>query len=69
MCFLFNKIGEEGGTGSAWKRGVEGGGTIYTHVSNCKNDRIKGEKKKNLEQTNQPEEALNSHFHSRGNDH
>jgi hypothetical protein len=22
LCFLFNKIGEEGRTGSAWKRGV-----------------------------------------------
>jgi hypothetical protein len=24
-CFVFNKIGEEGRTGSAWKRGVWGG--------------------------------------------
>jgi hypothetical protein len=28
LCFLFNKIGEEGGTGSAWKE--LGGGNGYT---------------------------------------
>jgi hypothetical protein len=54
LCFLFNKIGEEGGTGSAWKWGGGrgwgigewrgGGGTMYTHVSKCKNNNIKGEK-------------------------
>jgi hypothetical protein len=39
LCFLFNKIGEqESGTGSAWKLG---GQIIYTHVSKCKNDKIK----------------------------
>jgi hypothetical protein len=26
LCFLFNKIGEEGRTGSAWKCGQGGGG-------------------------------------------
>jgi hypothetical protein len=26
LCFLFNKIEEEGGSGSAWKWGVEGVG-------------------------------------------
>jgi hypothetical protein len=26
LCFLFNKIGEEGRTGSAWKRGALVGG-------------------------------------------
>jgi hypothetical protein len=42
LCFLFNKIGkEEGRIGSAWKRGGGGG-----HVSECKNDKIKGERKK-----------------------
>jgi hypothetical protein len=52
LCFLFNKIGEEGGTGSAWKQGGEERSrgevaqTMYIHVSKCKNDKIKGEKKK-----------------------
>jgi hypothetical protein len=45
LCFLINKIGEEGRTGSAWGRGG-GAQTIYTHVNKCKNDKIKGEKKK-----------------------
>jgi hypothetical protein len=51
LCFLFNKIREEGGTGSAWKRGGVGGRreevaqTRYTHVSKCKNDKIKERKK------------------------
>jgi hypothetical protein len=57
LCFLFNKIGEEGGTGSAWKCGVGGGGGVggwgawggggitYTHVSKCKNYKIKGKEK------------------------
>jgi hypothetical protein len=52
LCFLFNKIREEGGTGSTWKVvGCGGKGwakvaqTTYTHVSKCKNDKIKGEKK------------------------
>jgi hypothetical protein len=42
--YLFNKIGEqESGTGSAQK---EGGGaqTMYTHVSKCKNNKMKEEK-------------------------
>jgi hypothetical protein len=55
LCFLFNKIRkEEGGTGSAWKGGLEMCGmrgevaqTMYTHVSKCKNDKIKGERKIN----------------------
>jgi hypothetical protein len=48
LCFLFNKIREkEGGTGSAWKWGVGGvAQRMYTHVSKCKNDKIKGERKK-----------------------
>jgi hypothetical protein len=31
LCFLFNKIGEESGTGSAWKQGVGDGwgGSCY----------------------------------------
>jgi hypothetical protein len=54
LCFLFNKIREEGGTDSAWKQGVGeamGGKvaqTIYTHVSKCKNGKIKKRKKKSL---------------------
>jgi hypothetical protein len=28
---------------------VGGGGTIYTHVSKCKNNKIKGERKKMME--------------------
>jgi hypothetical protein len=48
--FLFNKIAEqEGGTSSAWTGGGEGieevVQTMYTHVSKCKNDKIKVEKK------------------------
>jgi hypothetical protein len=49
LCLLFNKIREEGGTGSAWKWevGRVGGGrgaqTMYAHVSECKNDKIKEE--------------------------
>jgi hypothetical protein len=48
--FLFNKIREKGRTGSAWKRRVRGSGkkvakTMYTHVSKCKNDKLKKEKK------------------------
>jgi hypothetical protein len=39
ICFLFNTIGE--GVG----REV-GDGIMYTHVSKCKNYKIKGEKKK-----------------------
>jgi hypothetical protein len=53
LCFLFNKIRKEGRTGSAWKQGlgvVEGWGevarTMYTHVSKCRNDKIKGEREK-----------------------
>jgi hypothetical protein len=46
LCFLFNKIGaQEGERGSARKRGwevvKEVGRTMYTHVSKCKNDKIK----------------------------
>jgi hypothetical protein len=45
LCFLFNKIGEqEGRTCSAQNWGTGGGGgnqTKYTHVSKCKNDKIK----------------------------
>jgi hypothetical protein len=43
LCFLINKIGEEGRTGSAWKRGGGGGGdegqrgemaqTMYAHMN------------------------------------
>jgi hypothetical protein len=42
LCFLFNKIKEEGRTGSAWKWGIVGGEgwgvaqTMYTHVSKWK---------------------------------
>jgi hypothetical protein len=43
LCFPFNKTGEEEGrTGSAQKPGREVGWQImYTHVSKCKNDKIK----------------------------
>jgi hypothetical protein len=47
--FSSNKIGEEGGTGSAWKLWGsmrEVAQTMYTHVSKCKNDKIKERKKK-----------------------
>jgi hypothetical protein len=42
LCFLFNKIREEGGTGSSWNRGgrkKEVFQTMYTHVSKCKTDK------------------------------
>jgi hypothetical protein len=42
LCFLFNKIREQNRTGSAQK---QGGGEVaqimYTHVSKCKNNKIK----------------------------
>jgi hypothetical protein len=43
LCFLFNKIREqEDRTGSARKQGGAGvAQTMYTHVSKCKNDKIK----------------------------
>jgi hypothetical protein len=47
LCFLFNKIREMGGTGSAWKQGVCGGAvaeTVYTHVNKCTKDKRKAEK-------------------------
>jgi hypothetical protein len=48
LCSLFNKIGEESGTGSSWKWGVERevAQTMNTPASKCKNDKIKGERKK-----------------------
>jgi hypothetical protein len=56
LCFLISKIREqEGRTGSAWKWGWGGEGkrrkvaqTMYTHVSKCKNDKIKERKKLQL---------------------
>jgi hypothetical protein len=34
LCLLFNKIGEEGRTGSAWKQGGGSGAqTMYTHMN------------------------------------
>jgi hypothetical protein len=46
--FPFNKIREEGGTVSAWKLRGQGevAQAMYTYVSKCKNDKIKGENKK-----------------------
>jgi hypothetical protein len=48
LCFLFNKIGEEGKTGSAWSEAGRGEGnrraggkiaeTIYTHMNKCINN-------------------------------
>jgi hypothetical protein len=46
LCFPFNKIREEEGeTDSAWKGWGEVAQTMYTHVSKCKNDKIKGKKR------------------------
>jgi hypothetical protein len=39
-CFLFNKIGEEGGTGSVQKWWGGGRQIMYIHVSKCKNNKI-----------------------------
>jgi hypothetical protein len=47
LCFLFDKIREEGGTGSAWNR-VEVAQTVFTHVSKCSNIKIKRRKEKNI---------------------
>jgi hypothetical protein len=52
LCFLFNKIREEGGTGFAWKQRIREVGAfgeelaqiMYAYVSECKNKKIKGEK-------------------------
>jgi hypothetical protein len=46
LCFFFNKSKEqEGGTCSAWRQGWGAWGEVtqimYTHVSKCKNDKIK----------------------------
>jgi hypothetical protein len=52
LSLLFNKIGEAGGTGFSWKQGmgvweVRGcGRNMCRHVSKCKNDKIKGERKR-----------------------
>jgi hypothetical protein len=52
--YLFNKIGEEGRIGSPWKWEVGRVGvaeveqTMYTHISECKNDEIKGEREKEI---------------------
>jgi hypothetical protein len=41
LCFLFNKIEQEGRTGSAQKQGGdEEAQTMYIQVSKCKNDKI-----------------------------
>jgi hypothetical protein len=46
LCFLFNKIREQkDGTGFAQKGG-EVAQTMYTHISKCKNDKIKERKKR-----------------------
>jgi hypothetical protein len=47
LCFLFNTIGEEGRTGSAWKRGGWGqegkvAQTMYTYMNKCTNNLKKG---------------------------
>jgi hypothetical protein len=42
LWFFFYKTREqEGGTGSAWKLGVGVAQIMYTHVSKCKNNKIK----------------------------
>jgi hypothetical protein len=57
LCFLFNKIGEEHRTGSAWKRGGWGKGgtrgqwgemaqTMYTHMNKCINNLKKSQNAK-----------------------
>jgi hypothetical protein len=57
LYFLFNKIREqEDRIGSAWKLGGRGGSwrwevaqTMYTHVSKCKNDKIKKKNNKKIQ--------------------
>jgi hypothetical protein len=51
LCFSFNKIRQESGTSSAWRRDWGDGGRkvaqiMYTHISKCKNNKIKFEKRK-----------------------
>jgi hypothetical protein len=46
LCFLFNKIGEEGKTSSAWKQGGQGqegdmAQTMCTHMNKCVNNFFK----------------------------
>jgi hypothetical protein len=60
LCFLFNKIREEVGTGSAWQSVGRVAQTMYTHVSKCKNDKIKGEEKKK-------DNSVKLYFHKRFN--
>jgi hypothetical protein len=44
LCFFFNKIREqEGGTGQGRGKAAQ---IMYTHVSKCKNDKIKFKKGK-----------------------
>jgi hypothetical protein len=45
LYFAFDKIGEEGETGSAQKGTGEVVQTMYTHVIKCKNEQIKGKNK------------------------
>jgi hypothetical protein len=53
LSHVFNKIGEqEGKTGSAWKGRRKVAQTMYTHMSNCKNDKINFFKIKNKVYTN-----------------
>jgi hypothetical protein len=53
LCFLFNKIREqEGKTGFAWSEGWgEVAQAMYTHVSKCKNYKLKTKQNKTKQKT------------------
>jgi hypothetical protein len=62
LCFLFNKIGEEDRTGSAWKqeraegRGDgETGGEMHAHMNKCINNFLKIRKENNNEKDMSPQ--------------
>jgi hypothetical protein len=47
LCFLFNKIREDKGRTDSSRQNLWGGAQpMCTHVSKCKNNKVKGEKKK-----------------------
>jgi hypothetical protein len=61
LCFLFNKIKQEGRTGSACKWSVGGvAQTMYTHVSKCKMVGLKEKENKERKSRNSKNTNLNN---------